>query len=156
MFTCSDATQQDIVADIQANDLDGLVVASCSPKLHTYTFRGVAQRAGLNPYEYTQVNIREQCSWVHTDDHDGATAKATALVKAGIGRTRQHRAARADGRGDHCRTPSSSAAGSPACGPPSASPTSASRSRSWSASWSWAAGSATSAPCSRTTARAAS
>ncbi len=88
MFACSDATQQDIAADIAANDLDGLVVASCSPKLHTYTFRGVAQRAGLNPYEYTQVNIREQCSWVHTDDHDGATAKATALVKAGIGRTR--------------------------------------------------------------------
>jgi heterodisulfide reductase subunit A2 len=88
MFACSDATQSDIVADIQANQLDGLVVASCSPKLHTYTFRGVAARAGLNPYEYTQVNIREQCSWVHTDDHDGATAKATALVKAGIGRTR--------------------------------------------------------------------
>ena len=88
MFACSDATQSDIVADIQANQLDGLVVASCSPKLHTYTFRGVAARAGLNPYEYTQVNIREQCSWVHTDDHDGATAKATALVRAGIGRTR--------------------------------------------------------------------
>ena len=88
MFTCSDATQSEIVADIKANNLDGLVVASCSPKLHTYTFRGVAARAGLNPYEYTQVNIREQCSWVHTDDHDGATAKASALVRAGIGRTR--------------------------------------------------------------------
>jgi heterodisulfide reductase subunit A2 len=88
MFACSDASQQDIEADIRANHLDGLVVASCSPKLHTYTFRGVAQRAGLNPYEYTQVNIREQCSWVHTDDHDGATAKATALVAAGVGRTR--------------------------------------------------------------------
>lgn len=88
MFACSDASQQDIEADIRSNGLDGLVVASCSPKLHTYTFRGVAQRAGLNPYEYTQVNIREQCSWVHTDDREGATAKATALVKAGIGRTR--------------------------------------------------------------------
>ena len=88
MFACSDASQQDIEADIRSNELDGLVVASCSPKLHTYTFRGVAARAGLNPYEYTQVNIREQCSWVHTDDPDGATAKATALVKAGIGRTR--------------------------------------------------------------------
>jgi len=88
MFACSDASQQDIEADIKANDLDGLVVASCSPKLHTYTFRGVASRAGLNPYEYTQVNIREQCSWVHTDDREGATAKATALVAAGIGRTR--------------------------------------------------------------------
>jgi heterodisulfide reductase subunit A2 len=88
MFACSDATQQEMVADIQANDLDGLVVASCSPKLHTYTFRGVAARAGLNPYEYTQVNIREQCSWVHTDDTAAATAKATALVEAGISRTR--------------------------------------------------------------------
>jgi heterodisulfide reductase subunit A len=88
MFACSDATQQDMVADITAQQLDGLVVASCSPKLHTYTFRGVASRAGLNPYEYTQVNIREQCSWVHTDDQQGATDKATALVRAGISRTR--------------------------------------------------------------------
>jgi len=88
MFTCSDATQQDIVKDIEEQGLDGLVVASCSPKLHTYTFRGVASRAGLNPYEYSQVNIREQCSWVHTDDEAAATAKATALVRAGIARTR--------------------------------------------------------------------
>jgi heterodisulfide reductase subunit A len=77
-----------MVADITTQQLDGLVVASCSPKLHTYTFRGVASRAGLNPYEYTQVNIREQCSWVHTDDQVAATDKATALVRAGIGRTR--------------------------------------------------------------------
>jgi heterodisulfide reductase subunit A2 len=88
MFACSEASQTDIVADIEGNHLDGLVVASCSPKLHTYTFRGVAARAGLNPYEYTQVNIREQCSWVHTDDEAGATAKASALVRAGISRTR--------------------------------------------------------------------
>jgi heterodisulfide reductase subunit A len=88
MFACSDATQQEIVADIEDRQLDGLVVASCSPKLHTYTFRGVAARAGLNPYEYTQVNIREQCSWVHTDDGAAATEKATALVRAGISRTR--------------------------------------------------------------------
>jgi len=46
MFACSDATQQDIAADIETNALDGLVVASCSPKLHTYTFRGVAARLG--------------------------------------------------------------------------------------------------------------
>ena len=42
----------------------------------------------MNPYEYTQVNIREQCSWVHTDDEAAATEKATALVRAGISRTR--------------------------------------------------------------------
>ena len=88
MFACSDATQQEMARDIEAQRLDGLVVASCSPKLHTYTFRGVAGRAGLNPFEYTQVNIREQCSWVHTDDQAAATDKATALVRAGIDRTR--------------------------------------------------------------------
>jgi heterodisulfide reductase subunit A len=88
MFTCSDATQQEIVEDIREQRLDGMVVASCSPKLHTATFREVARRAGLNPYEYTQVNIREQCSWAHTDDHAGATRKAIRLVRAGIAKTR--------------------------------------------------------------------
>ncbi len=88
MFTCSDATQQEIAADITEQRLDGLVVASCSPKLHTLTFRGVAERAGLNPYQYTQVNVREQCSWTHTDDPGGATRKAIRLVRAGIARTR--------------------------------------------------------------------
>jgi heterodisulfide reductase subunit A len=88
MFACSDATQQEMVEDIKAQRLDGLVVASCSPKLHTFTFRGVARRAGLNPYEYTHVNIREQDSWAHTDDPAGATRKAISLVKAGIARTR--------------------------------------------------------------------
>ena len=88
MFTCSDATQQEIENDIREQQLDGLVVASCSPKLHTFTFREVARRAGLNPYEYTQVNIREQCSWTHTDDHEGATLKAIDLVRAGVARTR--------------------------------------------------------------------
>ena len=88
MFACSEAGQQEIAEDIATFGLDGLVVASCSPKLHTYTFRGVAARAGVNPYEYTQVNVREQCSWVHTDDADGATGKALGLVRAGIARTR--------------------------------------------------------------------
>ena len=88
MFTCSDATQQEIVKDAEEQGLDGLVVASCSPKLHTYTFRDVARRAGMNPFQYTQVNVREQCSWTHTDDHSGATEKALRLVRAGINRTR--------------------------------------------------------------------
>ena len=88
MFTCSDATQQEIVQDAQEQGLDALVVASCSPKLHTLTFRDVAKRAGMNPFQYTQVNVREQCSWTHTDDKVGATEKAVRLVRAGINRTR--------------------------------------------------------------------
>ena len=88
MFTCSDVTQEEIAKDIREQGLDGLVVASCSPKLHTTTFRGVARRGGLNPYQYTQANIREQCSWAHTDDREGATGKAIDLVRAAIARTR--------------------------------------------------------------------
>jgi heterodisulfide reductase subunit A len=91
LFACSDATQQDMANAIRDQGLDGLVVASCSPKLHLFTFRGVARRAGLNPYEYTQVNIREQDSWAHTDDPNGATAKAIRLVKAGLAKTRLSR-----------------------------------------------------------------
>jgi heterodisulfide reductase subunit A len=88
MFTCSDAAQQDIVDDIRDNDLDGFVVASCSPTLHLMTFRGVAERAGLNPYVYVQVNLREQCSWAHTDAPEQATQKAIQMVKAGIAKAR--------------------------------------------------------------------
>jgi heterodisulfide reductase subunit A len=88
MFACSDAGQQEMEQDIADHDLDGLVVASCSPKLHVVTFRGVAKRSGMNPYEYSQANIREQCSWTHTDDPAGATSKAIGLVRGVIARTR--------------------------------------------------------------------
>jgi heterodisulfide reductase subunit A len=84
MFTCSDASQNDMIKDIQEQGLDGMVVASCSPKLHLTTFRNMSTRAGLNPFQYVQVNIREQCSWAHADDHEGATCKAANLVGAGI------------------------------------------------------------------------
>jgi heterodisulfide reductase subunit A2 len=84
MFTCSDAAQQEIIEDIQSQGLEAVVIASCSPKLHQLTFRAMAERGGINPYEYVQVNLREQCSWAHTDDRAGATQKGTSLVKAGI------------------------------------------------------------------------
>lgn len=88
LFACSDGTQNDMIRMISEQHLDGLVVASCSPKLHLVTFRGVSKRAGLNPFEYTQVNIREQDSWAHSDDRAGATEKAVGLVKAGVAKTR--------------------------------------------------------------------
>jgi len=86
LFACSDSSQKEMVADITLNELDAIVIASCSPKLHVPTFRGVAERAGLNPYNYVQVNIREQGSWAHSDNPTGATEKAILLVKAGISR----------------------------------------------------------------------
>jgi len=87
MFACSDAAQQAVIEEIREKKLDGVVVCSCSPKLHLSTFRAMAQRAGLNPYEYTQVNIREQCSWAHTHDRPAATEKALRLVRAGVAKT---------------------------------------------------------------------
>jgi len=87
LFACSDASQEEMVQAIREEKLDGIVIASCSPKLHLNTFRAMALRAGLNPYMYSQVNIREQCSWAHRHDREGATEKAWRLVRAGIART---------------------------------------------------------------------
>jgi heterodisulfide reductase subunit A len=84
MFACADSNQKEMIRDIEDEKLDGIVVASCSPKLHLHTFRNVALRGGINPYNYTQVNIREQCSWAHSDTPGEATVKAAGLIRAGI------------------------------------------------------------------------
>lgn len=86
LFACADSSQKEMINDIQENNLDAIVIASCSPKLHVPTFRSVAERAGLNPYNYVQVNVREQGSWAHSDNPEGAIEKAILLVKAGIAR----------------------------------------------------------------------
>jgi heterodisulfide reductase subunit A len=88
MFTCADSSQKEIIKDIKEQNLDAIVVASCSPKLHLHTFRNVAERAGMNQYNYIQANIREQCSWTHTDKPREATEKAVRLVRAAIGGVR--------------------------------------------------------------------
>jgi heterodisulfide reductase subunit A len=88
MFACSDSSQNEMVEDVKANKLDRLIVASCSPRLHEVTFRNVSQRAGLNPYTYYHVNIREQSSWAHTDDKEGATAKALRQVRSAVAYSR--------------------------------------------------------------------
>lgn len=84
MFACSDSNQRDMVEDIKEHQLDGVVVASCSPKLHLTTFRNVSERADLNKYTYVHANIREQASWAHSDNKMGATEKAIHLVQAAI------------------------------------------------------------------------
>lgn len=88
MFACADSNQQEMVDDIKEQDLDGIVVASCSPKLHLLTFRAVTERAGLNKYNYVHANIREQGSWAHSDNKSGATKKAIQLVKSAIAKAR--------------------------------------------------------------------
>jgi len=88
MFACSDSAQSEIVDDIKENNIDGLVIASCSPKLHLFTFRNVAKRANLNPYNYVQANIREQGSWAHANKPKDATNNAIRTVKAAIAKVR--------------------------------------------------------------------
>ncbi len=84
LFDCSDASQNEMIEDIKNLNLNRLVTCACSPKLHEATFRGVAQRAGLNQYLSFHANIREQSSWPHGDDPAGATAKALAQARSAI------------------------------------------------------------------------
>lgn len=83
LYMCSDPGQALIRQDIKEQGLNRIVVASCSPRMHEPTFRGAAQQAGLNPYRVEMANIREQCSWVHTD-REGATEKSKLLVASAV------------------------------------------------------------------------
>jgi heterodisulfide reductase subunit A len=83
-YMCSEPGQDTIIKAIKEHNLDRVVVASCSPRLHEPTFRKTLVKAGLNPYMYEMANIREQCTWVHSDDKEGATRKAIALIKRAL------------------------------------------------------------------------
>jgi heterodisulfide reductase subunit A len=83
-YTCSDQGQELIKSDIKEHQLNRVVVASCSPRLHEPTFRRTCEDAGLNKYLFEMANIREQCSWVHLHEKDAATDKAKDLVSAAV------------------------------------------------------------------------
>ncbi|MBW2561549.1 MAG: CoB--CoM heterodisulfide reductase iron-sulfur subunit A family protein, partial [Deltaproteobacteria bacterium] len=86
-FMCSTPGQELIHESIESHNLDRVIVAACSPLMHEKTFRKVMEKAGLNQYLLTIVNIREQCSWV-IEDKDKATAKAKALINGAVHRSR--------------------------------------------------------------------
>jgi len=88
-YMCSEPGQNLIKDDIKQNKLNRVVVASCSPRMHEPTFRRALQDAGLNQYFFEMANIREHCSWVHTD-RAAATQKAKALVSAAVRRVYHH------------------------------------------------------------------
>ena len=87
-YACSEPGQKEIKRDIDENRLNRIVIASCSPRLHESTFRQMMQSAGLNPYLMEMANLREQCSWVHSEQPEAATQKAIDLVKMAIARVR--------------------------------------------------------------------
>ena len=89
VYACSEPGQQQIKQDILDNDLDRVVIASCSPRLHEPTFKKMLDSVGVNPYMLDMANLREQCSWVHMGDRAGATCKAETLVNMSISRVRQ-------------------------------------------------------------------
>ncbi len=82
-YMCSESGQNLVKDAIKEHNLTGVVVCSCSPRMHENTFRKAAAAAGLNPYLVEIANIREQCSWIHKDIAT-ATEKAVILGRAAI------------------------------------------------------------------------
>jgi len=79
-YMCSDPGQNLIKSAIKEKGLDGVVVASCSPRMHEPTFRKACAEAGLNPFMCEMANLREHCSWVH-EKGEATTEKAIDLVR---------------------------------------------------------------------------
>jgi len=85
-YLCSKPSIEQIRGAVEKQRLDRVVLACCTPKMHRETFTPNLEEVGLNPAFLEMVNIREQCSWVHKDDHEGATRKALDLIRGAIAR----------------------------------------------------------------------
>jgi heterodisulfide reductase subunit A len=84
LFTCSQDTQDMMKEVISKKGLNRIVVAACSPRTHEPLFQETMSQSGLNKYLFEMANIRNQCSWVHMEDRDAATAKAKDLVRMAV------------------------------------------------------------------------
>lgn len=89
MFMCSDPGQKLITDDIKEKGINRVVIGACSIFLHEQTFRRTLERAGLNPYLYYHIGLREQVSWVHHDKPDEATEKAIRMMAGGVAKARR-------------------------------------------------------------------
>jgi len=88
LFVCSEDGQRVIKDAIKKHGLNRVVVASCTPRTHEPVFRTAVEEAGLNPYLFEMVNIREQCSFVHERHPERATEKAKDLIRMAVARAR--------------------------------------------------------------------
>ena len=84
LYSCSEGGINEIKNGIVKQNLNRVVVASCTPRTHEPLFRSSCEEAGLNPYLFEMVNIRDQCSWVHMQQEEDATAKARDLIRMGV------------------------------------------------------------------------
>jgi heterodisulfide reductase subunit A len=91
-YMCSDPGQELIRKAIQEQELDGVVVAACSPAMHETTFRRTSASAGINAYRCESANIREQVSWVHQQEKEAATRKAEAIMRSIVEKVKQNEA----------------------------------------------------------------
>jgi heterodisulfide reductase subunit A len=85
-FACADVAQRGLEEAIAEHDLNRLVVAACTPRTHEPVFREVLSRSGLNPYLLEMVNIRDQGTWVHAHDPNGAQKRARDQIRMGVAR----------------------------------------------------------------------
>ena len=88
LYACADSGQNLIKEDIKKYNLNRVVVSACSVRMHEPTFRAAVAEAGLNPFLMEMANIREQCTWAHGHDREGALAKAKDLTAAAIAKAR--------------------------------------------------------------------
>ncbi len=88
LFMCSDPGQEMIRQDINDGVVDKVVVAACTPRTHEPIFRKVLEGEGLNKYLFEMANIRDQDSWVHANDKEGATTKAMKIVDSAVAKAR--------------------------------------------------------------------
>jgi len=86
LFSCSEAGVTDIKNAIIENKLNRVIVAACTPLTHEPTFRACCKEAGMNPFQFEFVNIREHCSWAHKNETELATQKAKDLIRMGVAR----------------------------------------------------------------------
>ena len=84
LYACADSGQRLIKDDIKKYNLNRVVVSACSVRMHEPTFRAAVQEAGLNPFLMEMANIREQCTWAHGHDREGALRKAKDLTAAAV------------------------------------------------------------------------
>lgn len=84
LYACADSGQSLIKEDIKKYNLNRVVVAACSVRMHEPTFRAAVAEAGLNPFLMEMANVREQCTWAHGHDPEGALAKAKDLTAAAV------------------------------------------------------------------------
>ncbi|MBI5033564.1 MAG: FAD-dependent oxidoreductase [Chloroflexi bacterium] len=89
LYTCSQDSIARITDKVKELNLNRVVVASCTPRTHEPLFQDSIRAAGLNPYLFEMANIRNQCSWVHSRDWDGATHKAQDLIRMSVARVSQ-------------------------------------------------------------------